>query len=157
VATRPIMAMEAVITEVGPIHNLRKARKTSKRSLRADCLATHIHFTENHNVEDLCLPWSHGPCHLLLAAANSSRGPARALVGRPFAPAAALRHSGPRFVAAQATSGPPNVARTGNDNFAAGRAGPQFSQGQVAQGNLLKANSEPIAVDSIRVNSVTRS
>jgi len=40
--------------------------------------------------------------------------------------------------------------------FAAGVLARQLARAKLIRGNLLKANSEPLAVDSIVVNSVTR-
>jgi hypothetical protein len=47
-------------------------------------------------------------------------------------------NSGTAFRGAQASIGTANVARTGNAQFAAGRTGPRFSQGQVAQGQFAQ-------------------
>jgi hypothetical protein len=45
---------------------------------------------------------------------------------------------GTAFRGTQANIGTANVARTGNAQFAAGRTGPQLSQGQVAQGQFAQ-------------------
>jgi len=50
-------------------------------------------------------------------------------------------NSGTAFRGAQANIGTANVARTGNAQFAAGRTGPQLSQGQVAQGQFAQGQS----------------
>jgi len=50
-------------------------------------------------------------------------------------------NSGTAFRGAQANIGTANVARTGNAQFAAGRSGPQLSQGQVAQGQFAQGQS----------------